>query len=239
MKILFTTISLLFVMLATAQTKVYNDPAAKQREVSGSFNKISVGSGVYLYLTQGDENAIAVSVSDEKYESGFKTEIVDGTLKIYYDNGSKVWKNDNNRKLKAYVSYKTINALDCSSGSSTTLTNPLKTSSLALSFTSGCVFTGQVDATDATAEVNSGAMVNVSGKLESLTLDANSGGNFKGNDLTTNVCTATVSSGAAIGIRVEKQLTASANSGGQIRYTGPANLIRGKVNSGGEVKHDS
>jgi hypothetical protein len=36
---------------------------------------------VELYLTQGNEMALAVSVSDNKYEERFKTEVVDGVLR--------------------------------------------------------------------------------------------------------------------------------------------------------------
>ena len=52
MKILLSDFTLLIAFVTNAQTKVYNDPHAKTRSVSGSFNKISVSSGVQLYLTQ-------------------------------------------------------------------------------------------------------------------------------------------------------------------------------------------
>ena len=238
MKLLVTAVALLFAGFATAQTKTYNDPNAKTRAVSGSFTKISVSSGVELYLTQGNENAVAVSVSDSKFEERFKTEVENGTLKIYYD--SKNWTNeDRKRKLKAYVSYKTLEGLTCAAGSNTKLTNALNAGNLDLNFSSGSVFTGEINASDVTSTASSGAMVKISGKAEKLKVNASSGANFKGTDLKTTYCTASANSGGSVSIEVQKELNASANSGGDIRYTGAAVLNKGSINSGGSVKQGS
>ncbi|MBC7935150.1 MAG: DUF2807 domain-containing protein [Rhizobacter sp.] len=238
MKSLLTTVALFVALIATAQTKTYNDANAKTRTLSGSFTKISVASGVELYLTQGSENALAVSVSEEKYEEKFKTEIEDGTLKIWYDN--KNWSNgDKNRKLKAYVSYKTLEALTCSSGSNTKLTNTLTTGNLALNFSSGCVFAGEISAAEVSSVASSGAMIKISGKVDKLKVSASSGANFKGAGLATAYCTASANSGGSVSIEVQKELNASANSGGDIRYTGAAVLNKGSINSGGSVKQGS
>ena len=239
MKVLLTTIAFLVAGIATAQTKVYNDPDAKVRTLSGSFNKVSVSSGVELHLTQATENALAVSVSDPQLEERFKTDIVDGTLRIYFDHNGYKWKNGKNRKLKAYVSYKNLDAINCSSGSSTRLTNTLNTGNLALSFSSGCVFEGEIKAADVSATATSGSDIKVSGKAEKIDITATSGANFRGKDLVANYCTASVNSGAAISIEVQKEINASANSGGEIKYSGAATLNKGKVNSGGSVKHSS
>lgn len=238
MKFLLTAVAFCLTIVTNAQTKTYNDPNAKTRTLSGSFTKISVASGVELYLTQGTENALAVSVSDEKYEERFKTEIEDGTLKIYYEN--KNWNNsDRNRKLKAYVSYKTLESITCSSGSNTKLINTLNTGNLSLTFSSGCVFNGEINATDVNSTASSGALVKISGKAEKLKINVSSGANFKGADLKTSYCTASANSGGSVSIEVQKELNASANSGGDIRYTGAAVLTKGTINSGGSVKQGS
>ncbi|RYD79191.1 MAG: DUF2807 domain-containing protein [Sphingobacteriales bacterium] len=239
MKLLVTAVAFFIAGFANAQTKTYNDPDAKVRTLSGSFSKISVSSGIELYLTQASENALAVSVSDAQLEERFKTDIVDGTLRIYFDHKNYKWKNGKNRKLKAYVSYKTLDGLTCSSGSSTTLTNTLNTGNLALSFSSGCVFEGEIKATDVTSTSSSGSSAKIWGKAEKLTVTATSGSEFKGAGLVTAYCTASVNSGANIKIDVQKELNASANSGGEIKYSGAATLNKGTVNSGGSVKHSS
>ncbi|RYY49162.1 MAG: DUF2807 domain-containing protein [Chitinophagaceae bacterium] len=238
MKLLFSTAALFLALITTAQTKTYNDPNAKARTLSASFSKISVGSGVELFLTQGNDEALAISVSEPRFEERFKTEVENGTLKIWYDN--KNWsKADKNRKLKAYVSYKTLDALTCSSGSITKLTNTLNAGTLSMNFSSGCQFEGAIDAASVTSNANSGATVRISGKAEKIKVEASSGANFKGDQLNTSYCTASANSGASVSIAVQKELNASANSGGDIRYSGNAVVTRGVINSGGSVKQRS
>ena len=73
------------------QNVVY-DANAEVRKV-GSFNGVSVGSGIALYLSQGNEQAVAVSAEDPKYVERIITEVKDGTLRIRVD--GKMWNNWN------------------------------------------------------------------------------------------------------------------------------------------------
>ena len=92
---------LLFLLLAFAglnataqQTKIIQDANARQRTIAGAFTQISVATGIQLYLTQGNETSLAVSVSNEKYNKSFKTEVVNGVLKIYMDIKELIIKNN-------------------------------------------------------------------------------------------------------------------------------------------------
>ncbi len=236
MKLLLSFFTLFLAVSTTAQTKVYNDPNAKTRTVTGAFSKINVSSGVELHLTQGNETALAVSVSDAKYEERFKTEVVDGVLKIYYDNKGVTWSNDKNRKLKAYLSVKNLDGIRVSAGAKLIVTNTFNANDLALSVSSGAVFNGVLKAKSISAELSSGAELNASGTADKLAVSASSGASFKGFGLVTQYCTASANSGAAIRIEVQKELTASANSGGGITYKGSATVKKGTVNSGGSVR---
>ena len=238
MKILLSLLGIISLFTGTAQqTKNYNDANAVTRNISGSFTKIAVSSGVELFLTHGDETALAISVSDSKYEQRFKTEVTDGVLKIYYDSKGVTWTNDRNRKLKAYLSFKQLDGIKASAGAAVTLTNPLLAETLSLSFSSGSVITGKVKTTALSADLESGAEMNVSGSASRFTVTAGSGAVFKGFYLVTDYCTAEANSGAAIRIEVQKEITASANSGGDVQYKGNAQLKKGNINSGGSVKH--
>ena len=65
-----------------AQDKVaVNDANAQQRTVIAGFTAITVSDGINLYLTQGNEESVAVSASEEKYMERFKTVVENGTLK--------------------------------------------------------------------------------------------------------------------------------------------------------------
>ncbi|MFX4827903.1 DUF2807 domain-containing protein, partial [Acinetobacter baumannii] len=74
-------------------------------------------------------------------------------------------------------------------------------------------------------DLNSGAIVELAGKVGTLNVDASSGAGFRGYNLKATKCIAESSSGAGIQITVDKEISADASSGGYIRYKGEG-LIR-------------
>ncbi len=234
-KILFSLLTLLSVHLF-AQDVVISDANAEKRALSSSFNAIKVSDGIDLMLTQGSEESLAVSASEPKYLAKLKTEIVNGTLKIYYENAGMIWNSNEKRKLKAYVSFKTLEKLQASSGASVKATSVLNISRLELKVSSGALFSSEVNITQLTAMQDSGAEINITGKTSELTVEASSGAIFKGYELVSDYCNAKVSSGGSVRINVEKELNAKANSGGGIHYKGNAVIKEVDINSGGSVK---
>src|SRR4051794_361517 len=105
MKQIFLSLIVLLSLQVYAQNDaVINDANVQKRTLNESFSAISVTDGVELFLTQGNEESIAISASDDKYIERFRTEVSNGTLKIYYDNKGVNWTGNEKRRLKAYVS---------------------------------------------------------------------------------------------------------------------------------------
>src|ERR1700741_660869 len=96
-----------------AQKVTDNDANAQVRQVEG-FTGIKVSSAIDLYLSKDDEEAVAVSADKTEDRDKIRTEVKDGILRIWFDNKSNWWKNMGNKKLKAYVSFKTLNRLSAS-----------------------------------------------------------------------------------------------------------------------------
>jgi hypothetical protein len=227
---MFATLSL------AAQDLVIDDANAKRRSLSGSFQSIRVSDGIELLLTQGSEESVAVSASESKYLERLKTEVSDGVLRIYYDNKSMVWNNNERRRLKAYVSFKTLNQIKASSGAEVQAKSVWKLDALQLDFSSGARFNGSLEVNELATSQGSGSEINLSGKAASLKAEASSGAVFKGYDLAAGFCEAKASSGGEVRITVNKELAAKASSGGSIRYRGDGVLRDINVSSGGSVK---
>ncbi|MEJ7588216.1 MAG: head GIN domain-containing protein [Ferruginibacter sp.] len=215
---------------------VINDPNAETRSLKESFSSISVTDGVDLYLVQGNEESIAISASDPKYLERYKTEVDNGMLKIYYDNEGINWTGHEKRKLKAYVSFKTLEKLHASGGASVLMKSVLDSDKLECTFTSGSKFVGEVNVNHFDVAVNSGAFIEINGKAGDLSVEVSSGAVFKGYELITDYCSAKATSGAMIRINVNKELNVKANSGGGIHYKGEGVVKDMNVNSGGVVK---
>lgn len=222
----------------TQQPKVFNDPKAKMRTLSGAFTKITVSSGIELILTQSYDLALATSVSDEKYETLLKTDVVDGTLKIFFDMKGTQWVRDKNRKLKVYLSCKNIESIKGASGADVKLVNEIAANQMSLSFSSGARFTGKVQVKKLVASVDSGADINISGTAVQSAVYASSGATFKGYGLTSQDCEVKASSGANVWVEASKKMEVSASSGAQVKYKGDAAVEKKSLSSGGTLKHE-
>lgn len=236
MKKLLCFFLLLNSLVSFAQDVVVNDANAEKRTLSASFNAIQVSDGIELLITQGNTESVAVSASEQRFLERLRTEVDNGTLKIYYDNKTMIWNGNEKRKLRAYVSFKNIESLKASSGSDVKAKSTLKLDALTMHFSSGAQFNGEVDIRNLEVTQNSGSEINATGKTDNLKTDLSSGAIFKGYDLSVNYCDAKASSGGEVRITVNKELAAKASSGGSIRYKGEGVVKDINVSSGGSVK---
>ena len=234
-KLLLSLVTLLSLAVFAQETKVITDANAVTRTLNGSFTAIDVSSGVELFITQGSTESIAVSANEQKHLDRLKTEVVNGVLKIYYDYKNISWRSDN-RRLKAYVSFKTLEKLNASGGAEVKVNGSIQAGDFKLDVSSGSDFTGDIQAKNLLTDVSSGASVKISGKADKLNIDVSSGADFKGYDLAVDYCDASASSGAAVHVTINKELSARASSGGDIKFKGTGLIRDIKTSSGGAVK---
>jgi len=233
MKKFFNFILLIALSAAVSAQKVVNDAHAEKRNVSG-YHAIVVSDGIDLYLSTGEES-VAVSASETKFRDRIRTEVKDGVLKIYYE------KNENsrmhldvewgNRKLKAYVSYKTLDKLNASGGSDVTVDGNIQANSFDLRLSGGSDFEGKINANDLKVNASGGSDLHISGNVRMLDVDASGGSDIDGYDLSTDICTLSASGGSDVHITVNKELSADASGGSDIYYQG-SGVIRDIKSSG-------
>jgi hypothetical protein len=212
--------------------KTINDPNAEKRSVSG-YHAILVSHGIDLYLSQGDEETVAVSASDVKYRDRIKTEVVNGVLKIWYDYDRNLKMDWGNKRMKAYVSAKNIDRLEGSGGSDIEIYGTLKASELKLGLSGGSDFEGKVEGSTITVEQSGGSDISISGRVSTLKIDASGGSDFAGYDLISESCEIEASGGSDVTITVNKELNASASGGSDVHYKGNASVKNAK--SGGST----
>jgi hypothetical protein len=236
-KILTGMLAMLAMLGVSAQNASYNDPNAEVRNVGG-FTGIKVSSGIELVLSQGNTEAVAVSAANAEERQNIKTEVKEGVLKIYYDNGG-VYKgrNRNTGKLRAYVSAVTLKLLHASAGAAVKVDGMVKAANLDVDLSSGATLKGAFAATDLSVSQSSGAVAKFSGSADKLSVSVNSGANFWGYELAVGQCKVKASSGGNVEITVNSELDAHANSGGNIRYKGSCTVIKANTNSGGSIKN--
>lgn len=196
------------------------------RSIGSDFTSISASEGLSVYVTQGHDLEIVVE-ADENISDLIGTEIKNGTLRIHaIENIGRATKN-------VHVTLPVITALETASGAALSTISPIAVENMELNSSSGSKLQiGELKALNIMAESSSGAYIKVSGETETFSSSASSGSRIKAENLSTGKCNASASSGAGITVNVSKTLVAKASSGGDIRYSGNANVEYKKSSSG-------
>lgn len=200
---------------------VINDKNAQERKV-GSFHAIRVSSSFDVIIKQGNEEAVVVSASEDKYRSRIKAEVVNGVLRISYDNES-VWKWTNgDKKLRAYISVKNIDGLEVSGACDIKIDGVLKTSKLKIELSGASSFKGEVDVNEMIVDQSGASSSNVKGRATNIDIEVSGASDFKGFDLVTENCKAEASGASDIRITVNKDLKVKASGASDVEYKGSA-----------------
>lgn len=212
---LFTIVSL----RSFSQETIINDKNAELRNVSG-FNAIKVSGAIEVYLSQGNE-AVAVSASEEKFRDNIKTEVVNGTLKIYYDGNHISWNKDN-MKLKAYVSVKNLNALEASGASDYKINGVLNFETVSVKLSGASELEGNVNIGNLRVDLSGASDLKINGTVQNLNIEASGASDVKSYDLVAEACSVKASGASDIKITVNKEITAHASGASSVYYKGNA-----------------
>ena len=226
-----TILSLLLVSafaVAGWSQKTINDPNAEEREAK-NFRAIELSSAFDVYLTQSNEESVAVSASEDKYRENIKVEVKGGVLIIRYDNKGK-W-NSGNKKLKAYISFKQLDKLNVSGACDVYIVDAWKAENLKLDMSGASNLKGKITAQKLMIDILGASDLTLTGDVGQLNIEASGASDFKGFDLAVDYCNAKASGASDIKITVNKELSAEASGASDVKYKG-AGLIRDIKTSG-------
>jgi hypothetical protein len=228
--VLFLSVFSLGLIALGQNVKVIPDKNAESRNVKG-FHAIKVSGGIDLYLTQGNDEVVAVSASDLDLRDRIRTEVENGVLKIYMENKGMNW-GWHDAKLKAYVSFRNLDQLVASGGSDIYPQSQLKVEKLDLRLSGGSDLKGaDVAIQELNIDQSGGSDVNISGQVQQLRVDASGGSDLHGFDLNTQICHISASGGSDARITVNQELNVEASGGSDIYYKGSA-VIKDMKTSG-------
>jgi hypothetical protein len=219
-----------FFCLIVMALSALNLKAQETKNVAiNNFSEVAVGAGIGLYITQGSTESARI-VADDDVINDVQLEKSGNRITVGWKNNQgmkKMWKN---RNAKVYITYKKLNSISASSGSSLTTENTLKTDHLNASVSSGASMDARITCEELQLKTNSGASVSMAGTATNMEINSSSGSSVNALNLATQYARANTNSGADIRINVTKGLETNTSSGSNIRYKGNA-AIKNRSNS--------
>lgn len=238
MKQVFSFIAIAFfaTTVATAQdVTVINDKNAEPRKVS-SFHGVRISSAFDVIIKQGNEEAVVVSASEEKYRSRIKTEVVDGILRITYDNEG-VWKwNSENKKLRAYISVKNIDKLDISGATDVKIDGVLKGANLKVDLSGASSLKGAVAYESIKIDQSGASDSKLSGTVKNLDVEVSGASDFNCFELVAYNCRAEASGASDVFVTVNNDLKVNASGASDVQYKGTASISDFKTSGSSSLK---
>jgi len=216
-----------------AQNLVY-DENAQVRKV-GSFHGVSVGSGIRLFLSQGKEQAVAISADDPKIAEKIITDVRDGILRIRVE--GKMWGGwHGDHKMKAYVTITELDELNVSGGSVAKLADEINVNDLQSDISGGSIIEGRLKGNSFKADLSGGSITTLEGEFNNASIEASGGSIFKDFGLAVNTCDVDASGGSIINIGINKELKADASGGSIINYKGSGVITSVDASGGSSIK---
>jgi hypothetical protein len=227
---LFLTLTL---SLALFSQKVFSDPNVEKRSVSG-FHGVSVSGNIELFLTQGEEESVAVSAANTKWRDKIITEVKNGVLYIYWKNKEDqkgIYVDLGNKKLRAYVAVKDIDYLSASGSGGVHIEGKLNADQLKIKLSGSGSIKGDISVKDLTVGLSGSGHTNLSGTAERSSFSISGSGSISSYDLLTDFCKISSSGSGSVLVTVNKEISARTSGSGSVYVKGGA-LIRDIHTSG-------
>ena len=199
------------------------DPNAEPRLVK-DFTGIEVSGAISVYLSQGTEDAVAISASSEEIVKKIKTEVRNGILHIYFEGKGMNWNGWGNTKMKAYITFKQLNHIESSGACNVKVIGTLNVNNLVVSLSGASDFTGDLAIEKLDLNVSGATKSTLTGKVNQLMVGVSGASSVRAYDLVSNMATIGASGASSVHVTVNSELSATASGSSSITYKGAADL---------------
>src|SRR5688572_24436503 len=163
-------------ILHTAALAQFKDPNAQVRDAK-NFHGIRVSTAFDVYLTQGNEEAVAVSSSDKDFMDNIVVLVKDGILHVGLKKSFRI--HLRNKKLKAYISFKQLDQLNVSGACNVIIEGAIKAEDFKLDLSGASDLKGKLEVNTLSVNMSGASDVSFSGTVNSLDLDLSGASTFK------------------------------------------------------------
>ena len=206
-----------------------NGNVVKQKRDVAEFTGIRVGSGIDVFLSQGDIFSLEVE-ADENLQEWIRTEVDGSVLNIYTDKNIRLAKTK-----KVYVTCKILDRIDISSAGDVEGVTPFKTDKLDISLSSAGDLRFEAEAGEIDIIISSAGNADLKGKSNILKAELSSAGDLNAYELESKKADVSVSSAGNASIFVTEEASFRSSSAGSINYKGDPRIKEIHTSSAGSV----
>lgn len=193
------------------------------------FSGIKVGSGIDVFITQGEPQQVTVE-ADENLQEWIRTEINGTVLHIYTEKNIRLA-----RTKKVNITCKMLDKIQVSSAGDVTGLTQFKVDNLDIDMSSAGDLKLEVEAKEIRISISSAGNVHLKGKTDVLSADLSSAGDLNAFELEAKKGDVSVSSAGSAKVFVTEEASFRSSSAGDIDYKGEPRIREINTSSAGSV----
>lgn len=194
------------------------------------FNKVEVGYGMQVQITQSNNYSVEVKASDRDFEH-LKVEKHGRTLNFTI----KGWFTQRQDEITINITMPKLTAIKLSGGSKGIITMDNASDKFEAGLSGGAKLKGTLNCANASFDLSGGSWVSLSGKGNNLSVDGSGGSSFKLKDFKVTNVNSELSGGSEAEVYMNGKLNADQSGGSRIIYYGNATLGRTDMSGGSSV----
>jgi hypothetical protein len=221
------------ILFATAcnQIKGSGRIITETRNVS-PFTAVKVSNSINVDVQQGTEASVVVE-GDDNVIRYVQTKVENGKLKISFEGGH----NFRNANINVHVTSPALNGFEASSSADITGNGQITSANkIEVDASSSASIHLKLDAPSVNVSASSSADITIEGRSKEVISKASSSADIDLYGLLAETASAEASSSGTINVFASLKLNATANSSGDISYTGGVKNINKSVSSSGSVE---
>lgn len=206
---------------------------SQSRDISG-FEAISLEGSFDVFVEESARESLRME-GDPETMNKIKTEVRDGTLKIYTERKWWDWKGwIDNGPVNIYITFKKLNALSVSGSGTIESESELRSNSLGLYVSGSGNIQAPIEVSSLESHISGSGKLVVSGSSGEADIRVSGSGDFSGKNLEVREAEIHISGSGNAWVRVEEELEARISGSGNVHYSG--NPVRKSVSSSGSGK---
>lgn len=217
-------------IIVAASVFLFSQVALAQTKTIGAFTSLKVFDKIPVELVSSSSYKADISgaKSDdiEFVNSGNELKVRMKTLKLMQGDDVKV-----------VIYYKNLNSVQASQGAKITSSDVVKASKLQVTSNEGSQIDLAVDASVIEGKSNTGGILKLTGKADSQSVVVNTGGQYDGQNLKTNITSITTNAGGQASVNASKTIDATTRAGGVIDVYGNPKTRNDKKVIGGKINY--
>ena len=217
-------------IIVAASVFLFSQVALAQTKTIGAFTSLKVFDKIPVELVSSSSYKADISGAKsediEFVNSGNELKVRMKTLKLMQGDDVKV-----------VIYYKNLNSVQASQGAKITSSDVVKASKLQVTSNEGSQIDLAVDASVLEGKSNTGGILKLTGKADSQSVVVNTGGQYDGQNLKTNITSITTNAGGQASVNASKTIDATTRAGGVIDVYGNPKTRNDKKVIGGKINY--